>query len=249
MTDATSSSSARKPKKSEVIEDAVVVEETAVEPAPKPAESSEPRVVEAVVEPEPVRPAQPQVVYVQAPAAPVKKGNRGVGALIALLSALVFTALLAIITAIIGGVATGRFSFGFLAQANFYLPTLFFVIGFVLLVLLANRANWWAYIVGSVVVGLVVYFGTVGAVLLGSGVILRTPDEAAAMFANGLANPIVIAAALLAREVSLWTGSIIARRGRRVKVRNTEAREAWERELAEKKAEHERATAAASSAV
>ncbi|MGX5682071.1 hypothetical protein [Schumannella luteola] len=248
MSDATSSSSARKPKKSEVIEDAVVVEETAVEPAP-PAEVSEPTVVEAVVEPEPARPAQPQVVYVQAPAAPVKKGNRGVGALIALLSALVFTALLAIITAIIGGVVTGRFSFGFLAQANFYLPTLFFVIGFVLLVLLANRANWWAYIVGSVVVGLVVYFGTVGAVLLGSGVILRTPAEAAEMFADGLANPIVIAAALLAREVSLWTGSIIARRGRRVKVRNAEARESWERELAEKKAEHERAAAAASSAV
>ena len=60
------------------------------------------------------------------------------------------------------------------------------------------------------------------------------------MFQAGLVNPVVVAAALIAREVSLWTGSLIARRGRRLTVRNAEARTAWEREVAEKKAEYER---------
>lgn len=222
--------------KTEVIEDAVVIEE----------ETPETVVEETIVEP--AAPAQ-QVIYVQTPAPPTKKGNRGIGALIAALSGIIFTAALAIVTAIIGAVATGRFSFSFLASATFYLPTLFFVIGFVLLVLLANRANWWAYIFGSILVAVLVYFGTVGALLLSAGVILKTPEEAAALFASGLVNPIVVAAALLAREVSLWTGSIIARRGRSLKVRNAEARAAWEREVAEKRAEYDRAATAASTAV
>jgi hypothetical protein len=222
--------------KTEVIEDAVVIEE----------ETPETVVEETIVEP--AAPAQ-QVIYVQTPAPPTKKGNRGIGALIAVLSGIIFTAALAIVTAIIGAVATGRFSFSFLASATFYLPTLFFVIGFVLLVLLANRANWWAYIFGSILVAVLVYFGTVGALLLSAGVILKTPEEAAALFASGLVNPIVVAAALLAREVSLWTGSIIARRGRTLKVRNAEARAAWEREVAEKRAEYDRAATAASTAV
>lgn len=222
--------------KTEVIEDAVVIEE----------ETPETVVEETIVEP--AAPAQ-QVIYVQTPAPPTKKGNRGIGALIAVLSGIIFTAALAIVTAIIGAVATGRFSFSFLASATFYLPTLFFVIGFVLLVLLANRANWWAYIFGSILVAVLVYFGTVGALLLSAGVILKTPEEAAALFGSGLVNPIVVAAALLAREVSLWTGSIIARRGRTLKVRNAEARAAWEREVAEKRAEYDRAATAASTAV
>ncbi len=222
--------------KTEVIEDAVVIGE----------ETPETVVEETIVEP--AAPAQ-QVIYVQTPAPPTKKGNRGIGALIAAASGIIFTAALAIVTAIIGAVATGRFSFSFLASATFYLPTLFFVIGFVLLVLLANRANWWAYIFGSILVAALVYFGTVGALLLSAGVILKTPEEAAALFASGLVNPIVVAAALLAREVSLWTGSIIARRGRTLKVRNAEARAAWEREVAEKRAEYDRAATAASTAV
>lgn len=222
----------------EVIEDAVIVEETAPVEEPAPAEV-------VVVDSAPATPAQ-QVIYVHTPPEPRSKGNRGAGAAIAVGSGLIFTAILAIVTAIIGFTTTGTVRFAFLSNAQFYWPTLFFVIGFVLLVLLANRASWWAYIFGSILVALVVYFGTVGAVMLSNGVILMTPAEAGTLFAAGLVNPIVIAAALLAREVSLWTGSLIARRGRKVKGRNTEARSAWEREVAEKRAEHERVAAAAS---
>lgn len=199
--------------------------------------------------PAPETPAPAQVIYVHTPPAPQRKGNRGIGVLIAVVSSLVFTAALAVVAAIINLVVTGRFTFAFLAQPTFYLPTLFFVIAFVVLVLLANRAAWWAYILGSVLVGLTVYFGTIGALLLVGGVILKTPDEAALMFQAGVVNPVIIAAALLAREVSLWTGSLIARRGRKVKERNAQAHSDWEREVAQKRAEGERAAAGAATAV
>lgn len=245
MTDATPESKKSAPKKSEpkqeVIEDAVVVDEVApAEPAAENVETVEPVVVET-----PVAPAQ-QVIYVQTPAAPIKRGNRGVGAAIAVASTVIFIAVLALITAIVAYATTGRFSFEFLTSAQFYIPALFFVIAFVILVLLANRANWWAYILGSVVVALVVYFGTIALGLLSTGIIMNTPEEAAARYAAELTNPFVVVSALLAREVSLWTGSLIARRGRRLKVRNAEAHEAWQREVAEKRAAHEQNAAAAS---
>lgn len=225
---------------------AEVVEAEIVEtPAEAPAAATP-------AEPTPESAAQPapaQVIYVHTPPAPRRKGNRGIGALVAVVSGLVFTAALALVAAIINLVATGRFTFAFLGSPQFYLPTLFFVLAFVVLVLLANRAAWWAYILGSVLVGLAVYFGTIGALLLIGGVILKTPEEAALMFQSGLVNPVIIAAALLGREVSLWTGSIIARRGRKVKERNAQARSDWERDVAEKRAEGERAAAGAASAV
>jgi hypothetical protein len=56
-------------------------------------------------------------------------------------------------------------------------------------------------------------------------------------------SPGAIVAALLAREVALWTGAPIAARGRRVKARNIEARETFDREEAEAKAKRDAAYA------
>lgn len=245
MTDSTPATPSRKPRKDEVIEDAVVVDEPVVVPAhaepAAPAETVEAVAVDEEVRSEPVR----EVIYVTAPAAPRKLGNRGVGAAIAAASGIVFAAVLALITAVIGFFASRQFSFGFLTEPRFYIPTLFFVIGFVLLVLIANRAAWWAYIFGSILVGVFVYFGTIGLGLLSSGVVLQTPEDAAANYARQLGSPFVIAAALLARETSLWVGSLISRRGRTIKARNAQARIDHERELEEARAEGARAAAAA----
>jgi len=219
--------------KEEVIEDAVVVEETT------PAETAVVEVAAPVATPH-------QVVYVQTPPEPRKKGNRAAGAAIAVASGIIFAAVLATVTAIIGLANSGKLSFAFVTDVQFYIPTLFFIIGFVLLVLLANRANWWAYIFGSIIVAVVVYFGTIGLGLLSTGIILDTPEEAAARYLAQLTNPFIVVSALLAREVSLWAGSLIARRGRKVKVRNSEARGAWEREVAEKRAAHEQGSSPAS---
>ena len=43
-------------------------------------------------------------------------------------------------------------------------------------------------------------------------------------------------AAVVAREVAIWTGAILSRRGRKLKARNAEARAAYEREAAERRA-------------
>lgn len=262
MSDATPSApSGRRVRtsKPEVIEDAVVVDEatgTEVEVETVHASATEPVVASTdaastqtstAVAPAAVTSdapsAGPQVVYVQAPAAPKKLGNRGFGVLVALLSSLLFALLLGLSTAALEIFINGQSRFGFVGRVEFYIPVLFFLIAFVILVLLANRANWWAYILGSIFVAVVVYFGSIGLILLSSGVILNTPDEAAARFSALLVNPVIIIATILAREVSLWLGSAVSRRGRRLKVRNVEARAAYERDMAEKRAEHAAMTA------
>lgn len=251
--DSAAGTAAPRPKQDEVIEDAVVVDEATTTPVVvEEATVTETEPVIATDDPAAaeVPAAEPahRVVYVQVPAAPRKLGNRGVGSLIAIAAAVVFVAILALITAAIGVASTRSLSFGFLARADFYIPALFFLIAFVLLVLIVNRGNWWAYIVGSLLVGVVVYFGTIGLGLLTDGVVLMTPDEAAQRFREYLGSPFVIVSALLAREVALWTGGIISRRGRRLRARNAENREAYERELATTRAEHERAAAATAAA-
>jgi hypothetical protein len=260
MTDSPAGGVPPRTKKDEVIEDAVVIDEATdtpvvvetvhatktepVIPTDDPGSVQTAEVVDEV-------PAEPghRVVYVQLPEAPKKQGNRGFGALVAVLATILFTVLLAIVTAVVGVVRSGALSVNFLTDAQFYIPSLFFLIAFLLLVLLANRANWWAYIVGSLVVGLVVYFGSIGLGLLSGGIVSDTPDVAAGRFASALGNPFVIIAGLLAREVAMWTGTAVSRRGRRLKVRNVEAREAYDREIAEKRAEYDRSSASAATAV
>jgi hypothetical protein len=180
----------------------------------------------------PAHPAgSPRVVYVEAPTAPVKKGNRGVGSLIAALSALGFAVLFALVIFALFYVTTGRVVTNFLGQASFFVPVVLFAIGFVVLVLIANRSGWWAYVLGSIAVGAFTYLATIGILLLLSGVISSTPQEASADLARAVVNPLVIAAGVLAREVSLWTGWAISVRGRRVAARNTEEAAAYQRDL------------------
>jgi hypothetical protein len=107
-------------------------------------------------------------------------------------------------------------------------------------VLVVNRASWWGYVVGSIFVALLVYFGTVGVGLFANNVFAETPSSATRLFTQALTNPFIIAAALLAREVSMWMGALISARGRKVKVRNSAARESFDRESAERTAEYEK---------
>ena len=188
--------------------------------------------------PDTAAPAQ-QVVYVTEPQPPRKKGNRGVGALYALFSGILLAALLAGYLKLTDVISGRPIDLSFVTDAKFYIPVLFFVIGFVLLVIIVNRAAWPAYIVGSIFVAVFVYFGSIGLMLLNDGVIQNTPSEALVKYYALLVNPFIIVAALLAREVTIWVGAAIASRGRRVKARNIERREAFDREVAETKAERE----------
>jgi len=191
---------------------------------------------EPIVIDEPAAPAAPQVVYVTVPHPPKKKSNRLAGTLIALGAALVYAAVLAIVFAIVWASVTGGANLGFIGSPNFYIPVGLFALALVLVVLVVNRAGWWAYVLGSIVVALVVYFGLAGALLLINDVIRETPETAAALYRSLLLNPLVIISALVAREVAVWAGVLISLRGRKVKARNLEARASYDRERAEEAA-------------
>jgi hypothetical protein len=183
-----------------------------------------------------------EVVYVQAPIPPRLKGNRGVGALLAVLGALVFAAIFAalgFVLVAVGLAAPGATFAQFVLSPEFLIPVPIFLVAFVLLVLIVNRGGWAAHVFGSLVVGLAVYFGTAGVASL----LYTVSGAGVPPFGDLLSNPYIIVAALIAREVAIWIGLAIAARGRRVKARNLELVDEWEQEHAETKAQYERAGA------
>jgi hypothetical protein len=180
-----------------------------------------------------------QTVYVHAPVPPRRRGNRAMGSLIALVSAVVFAALYAgiallvmpLVALFVGGAATDFAFLTFVGLPMFYVPVLVYLVTFVLLVLIVNRANWWAYVLGSFIVALLVYFVSIGILLLTSNVFGMTPERALVEFAVTAFSPLLIAA-IVAREVPIWFGAAIAARGRRQKQRNIEEKAEFETELA-----------------
>jgi hypothetical protein len=217
----------------------------AAEPVAEPVvatEAAEPVVATDAAVETPAQPS-PHVVYIEAPQAPRKKGNRAIGSLIALASAVLFAVLYAVILFLVELGIEGSANFGFLSNEAFWTPVVVFAIGFIILVVIANRAGWAAYVVGSIVVGVFTYFATAAIILLLNASHLK-PSEAGEFFQVVLTTPAIIIAGLLAREVSLWVGFAIAARGRRVRARNAEAREAYEREFAATRAEYDRANTA-----
>lgn len=182
-----------------------------------------------------------QTVYITAPQPPRRKGNRGIGALLAVLAAVVFAAVYAGIVALLilfvkpGGLedAIGEFVTGPL----FSVPALAFLVLMVLWALLANRASWWAWVIGSFVIAVLVYLVSIGVLLLAAGGFGLTASQAADAVSAFALNPAIVVAGLLAREVAVWFGAIISARGRKVRERNYDAWQAFEREEAEKRAE------------
>jgi hypothetical protein len=193
----------------------------------------------------PVAPAV-RTVYVQAPVPPRAQGNRGFGILIAALATIAFALLYAAVSALV--ILFVPASFGgsytdFYLSPLFYIPVLVFLVAMILYALIANRAAWWSWVIGSFLVAAVVYLGSIGIRMLLDGALTQSADEAAAAFASSASSAFLIIAAILAREVAIWSGAIISSRGRKVKDRNVQAREDFERESAERQAELERLNA------
>ncbi|WAB82652.1 hypothetical protein OVN18_06540 [Microcella daejeonensis] len=189
---------------------------------------------------EPAPPAAPQVVYVPAPTPPRKKGNRGMGVGIALAAtpvfAAVYAALALLFVAIGGGGIVAAEAIDFFLTPSYYLPIVAFALFYVLLALIVNRAGWWAHVLGAFIVAVLVYATFIASSLLTANAVGAPADLVAPFIAQQLTNPIGWAAAIAAREVPVWVGGLVAKRGRTVKSRNVEAREAYERELAESRA-------------
>jgi hypothetical protein len=220
-----------------------------VDSAAAPA-TSEPVVAEPVAGETPAVPVavSQQVVYVEAPKPFVKKGNRVFGILIAIVSAIIFAAAFAVAGAIANLINGQPADFAVIGTLDFWAPVLMFAVGFILVVLVVNRAGWAAHVLGSVFVALVVFFGGTGVeLLLHVGTI--PSNEVGQTFTRVLFSSTLIIAALLAREVSLWMGFAIAARGRKVKARNVDARVLYDQEIAAKRAEYEQANTRTSAEV
>ncbi|OUE31745.1 hypothetical protein BFL35_03660 [Clavibacter michiganensis] len=173
----------------------------------------------------------------QAPVPPEKRGNRGFGVLIAVVAAIVFALLYSLGTALLASVrnpdAFGDVFGRYLLSPVFYVPTIAFLVLFVLLALLVNRGGWWAFVLGGLPVAILVYAAYVGTRLLQGGVMDLAPSEQALLLQRTVTFPDGILAGFLARELVTWLGAGISARGRRVKAKNVEARAEYDRKLAE----------------
>ncbi len=188
-------------------------------------------------------------LYMQTPMPPDLRGNRGAGVAIALLATLAFAVLYAGIIAVwisqqyppstflTEGLLPWVTSWGFIAGV------VAFFIGLVILVLVFGRAGWWAYVIFSLFVGVVVWAASTGVFAY-----IGTPLEAAAdlrednggLFgaAKALAFTVpTLGAAVLAREVAVWFGAWIGARGRKVTAKNAELLKDYEAALAEVRAQ------------
>lgn len=201
----------------------------------------------ALASPEPAAAAQPAVVFVEAPKPPRVRGARGVGVLVALLGAGLFAAAYAGLVLVLGLLTGPEGTVGavrYLATPTFWIPVIVFALAYILLIVIVNRAGWWAHVLGGFLVAIVVWIGFVGAALIAAGAVGAPSAVVAVVVAEQLTNPLGFAAAIAAREVPVWVGWIVARRGRTARARNQAARTAYEQELAE-----HRATVAGRSAV
>ncbi len=113
-----------------------------------------------------------------------------------------------------------------------------FFVGLSVLVLIFGRAGWWAYVIFSLFVGVVVWVATSATYALGGGPLVPAEGvtgflATARQFAFMLPT---LGAALVAREVAVWFGAWIGARGRRVTAKNAAMLEEYEAALAEVRA-------------
>lgn len=175
-------------------------------------------------------------VYVQAPTPPKTKGNRGFGILIGILATLVFgglylLALVFLVTPLAGAeveILTTSAFVATLSSAVFFVPVIVFFLAWVLLVVILTRASWWGYVIGGFFVGLLTYAGYLGG-LLAVNAFAVAPSEVPQFLLDHLFDAPALLAFVLAREVPIWFGVWVGKRGRAVRVRNMEAREEYER--------------------
>jgi hypothetical protein len=174
-------------------------------------------------------------VYVQAPTPPKKKGNRGFGVLVGVLATVVFGALYFVallLTPLLSGTAVdyAASTMTILTSAAFFVPVIVFFLAWVLLIVVLTRAPWWGYVIGGFVVALITYAGALGGALIQNAFEVAPSQVPSFLLAQAL-TPAAVLAFIIAREVPIWFGVWVGKRGRSVRARNIEAREEYERVL------------------
>jgi hypothetical protein len=155
---------------------------------------------------------------------PTKRSNRPLGILVAVLATVLFAVLYAFAVLVIVRTVSGVAHMQDLANPGYWLPVLLFLLSFLVVVAVLNRAGWWAYAVGSLAVAAIVYFGSALFIGLIEQLVLGNPVTGF----DALASAPLIVAAFLAREVALWAGAIIGARGRSLSARYSRDRAEFE---------------------
>lgn len=217
-----------------------VVVESAPAEAAAPTEAYEATVVAPVVtasEPG-VGPYGAQPIFVQAPEAPRPRGNRAAAGAIGLLAALSFGVLyLAVwvgLGLIDGSVTVGSIGTALLAALGtwaLWVPVVVFFIAFWLLGAIINRGRWAAWVIFGLIVGVAAYGGHLLGQLFQAPFWNLTAAEGAELVEGQLLAPLAIAAFIIGRELTIWFGSWVAARGKRMTELNVEARREYERTL------------------
>lgn len=120
----------------------------------------------------------------------------------------------------------------YLQTAGFWVPVVVFFLAYALLIVIVNRGGWWAHILGSFFVGVIVYFGCIAGALLTVQAWTLTMNQANQFVETLWTSALTIAAAVVARECALWFGAWIAARGRRIRTANLEAQREYDRSIA-----------------
>lgn len=149
--------------------------------------------------------------------------NRRAGALIALFGGLLFALLYA--AAAFGIIALRQptefiysSTLSFLATPIFWLTSALFTGLFAFLAILVNRGRWISFIAGSFIVALFTYAAALGAGLISIHAWELTFVEARSTLWENIAfSPLVLLAPILGREIPLWLGVWISRRGKRLR--------------------------------
>jgi hypothetical protein len=182
--------------------------------------------------------AGPQPIFVQAPEAPRPRGNRGAAAAIGLLAAVVFAVLYLAATLgldlLSGDVAVDGLldaTLSTLATAALWVPVVVFYLAFCLLGAFINRGGWGHWVVWGLLVGVASYFGHLLGQLFQAPFWMLTAREGATLLEEQVLAALAIVAFVLGRELTIWFGAWVARRGKRVTELNDEAQREYERTL------------------
>ncbi|WAC66731.1 hypothetical protein OVA14_02835 [Agrococcus sp. SL85] len=192
------------------------------------------------------------IVLVEEPLPPRRKGARGVGFLVAILATVLFAALLAGAALAVGYLFDREFVLADALQTlwlspSYLLPVVVFFLAYWLVTLLVNRAGWWAHVLGAFLVAILAYAAhIVGAAMEargGWGAVTELTDVTAQELGQLLLAPLSVLAFVIAREVPVWLGGIVSRRGRRAREWNRQAMDDFTNENAERLAAYERTRA------
>ncbi len=190
------------------------------------------------------------IVLVEEPIPPRRKGARGVGFAVALLATIIFAALFAAAFFAVGYLFDRAFDATETLQTvwlrpSFLLPVIVFFLAYWIVTLVVNRAGWWAHVLGAFIVALLVYAAHIGGAYMeaqgGWAGYTALPGIDAQALSQLLLAPLSVLAFVLAREVPVWVGGIVARRGRKAREWNRQAMDDFNSENADRLAAYERA--------